>query len=50
MKFLYIIQIEMKLFEVSKTENGVWSYPQLKEDVPLGPNLNGSIAIWPELS
>jgi len=23
--------------------------PKLKEDAPLGPNLNGAIAIWPEL-
>jgi len=23
--------------------------PQLSYEVPLGPNLNGAIAIWPEL-
>jgi len=28
----------------------VWSYSKLNKDVPLGPNLNGAIVVWPELS
>ena len=27
----------------------VWSYPKLDKDVPLGPNLNEAIVVWPEL-
>ena len=27
----------------------VWSYPKLKKDVPLGPNLIGAVVVWPEL-
>jgi len=32
-----------------KSNKAVWSYSKLEEKVPLGPNLNGAIAIWSEL-
>jgi len=49
MKWLYIIQIGMKLFEVLYNWKTVWSYPKLIKDVPLGPNVNGATVVWPEL-
>ena len=43
MKWLYIIQIEMKLFQFPKMNKAVWSYPKLNKDVLL-------VQIWMELS
>jgi len=57
-KHLYITQNGMYItcimyitpcLKLPKFNKAVWSYPKLNEDIPLGPNLNGAIAIWPEL-
>jgi len=33
----------------SNWNEAVWSYPELNEDVPLGPKFNGAIVVCPEL-
>jgi len=60
MKRLYILfnlewsclkfpKIEKAVWNSPKMNKAVWSYPKLNEDVPLGPNSNGAIVVWPEL-
>ena len=51
--FLIVCKFQLSncILEVQKVNKAVRSYPKLNkdEDFPLGPDLSGAIAIWPEL-
>jgi len=43
------MQMHEVVVHYSNWNEAVWSSLKLNKDVPLGPNLNGAIAVWPEL-